>query len=100
MFTFYVNKLPLSVYNFGDYYFDYYEVKKFTSNNKLKSREAKMISIRMSLSCEQERYMTIDQTLVYLNCFADTDVVSEFILTDIYDVLYNYNKSKIFLNYY
>ncbi|UJZ88973.1 hypothetical protein QKV36_gp025 [Erannis ankeraria nucleopolyhedrovirus] len=94
MFTFHLNDLPLSVYNFGDYYFDYHELKKFTSSKKPKSRETKLTSVKMSLQRKQDRYMTIDQTLVYLECFVDTDAVSEFITTNVYDVLYSFNKSK------
>jgi hypothetical protein len=94
MFTWYLNDLPLSVYNFGDYYFDYYELKKFTSSKKLKSMEKFLISVEMSMLCKQERYMNTDQTLNYLNCFVDTDAVLEFILNDVYDVLYSFNKSK------
>ncbi len=68
MFTFHLNDLPLSVYNFGDYYFDYHELKKFTSSKKPKSRETKLTSVKMSLQRKQDRYMTIDQTLVYVMC--------------------------------
>ncbi|QYC92772.1 Hypothetical protein Trvi_ORF26 [Trabala vishnou gigantina nucleopolyhedrovirus] len=99
MFTFYFDQKPLSVYVCVDeieevynFFFDYKELREFTSAD-YRSNKARNMIIKISSEYAKKRFVTVDETLVYFGAFNNTENIINFILTDVYDVLYDYKNS-------
>ncbi|AWW14394.1 hypothetical protein KM620_gp034 [Hyposidra talaca nucleopolyhedrovirus] len=82
-------KRRITVYPTEDeYYFDFVEIRKFTSN-RFKTDKLRQRIGRVSKIYVKKRYIKLCEVLLYLYCFEDTDDVIEFIYNNVYLKCYN-----------